>query len=85
MNKISLSRSDYLISQNEKRVVLRNYEGVITTYTQSTGGEEHNSENCEFCQDVFLKANDGVAMLLNNDGMALQPENLKRRNRQLVN
>jgi len=75
---------DYLISQNEKRVVLRNYEGVITTYTQSTGGEEHNSENCEFCKDEHLKANDGVAVLLNNDGMSIQPENLKRRNRQHV-
>ncbi|MFZ2283124.1 MAG: lysine 2,3-aminomutase [Lutibacter sp.] len=74
----------YLISQNEKRVVLRNYEGVITTYTQPTHGEEHDTENCEFCKDENLVAKDGVAMLLNNDGLSLQPENLKRRNRELV-
>ncbi|MBE0424442.1 MAG: lysine 2,3-aminomutase [Lutibacter sp.] len=74
----------YLISQNEKRVVLRNYEGVITTYTQPTHGEEHDTENCEFCKDENLVAKTGVAMLLNNDGLSLQPENLKRRNRQLV-
>lgn len=74
----------YLISQNEKRVVLRNYEGVITTYTQPTHGEEHDTENCEFCKDENLAAKTGVAMLLNNDGLSLQPENLKRRNRQLV-
>ena len=75
---------DYLISQNEKRVVLRNYEGVITTYTQPTNGEEHDSEKCEFCKDENLVAKDGVAMLLNNDGLSLQPENLKRKSRQLV-
>lgn len=74
----------YLISQNEKRVVLRNYEGVITTYTQPTHGEEHDTENCEFCKDENLVAKDGVAMLLNNDGLSLQPGNLKRRNRELV-
>jgi lysine 2,3-aminomutase len=74
----------YLISQNEKRVVLRNYEGVITTYTQPTHGEEHDTENCEFCKDENLVAKTGVAMLLNNDGLSLQPENLKRRNRELV-
>ena len=74
----------YLISQNEKRVVLRNYEGVITTYTQPTQGKEHDTENCEFCKDENLVAKTGVAMLLNNDGLSLQPENLKRRNRELV-
>ncbi|MFO7674211.1 MAG: lysine 2,3-aminomutase [Lutibacter sp.] len=74
----------YLISQNEKRVVLRNYEGVITTYTQPTHGEEHDTENCEFCKNENLVAKTGVAMLLNNDGLSLQPENLKRRNRELV-
>ena len=68
-------------ARNEKRVVLRNYEGVITTYTQSTGGVEHDSENCEFCNEEHLVASDGVAVLLNNDGMSIQPENLKRRNR----
>jgi lysine 2,3-aminomutase len=74
----------YLISQNEKRVVLRNYEGVITTYTQPTHGKEHDAENCEFCKDENLVAKDGVAMLLNNDGLSLQPENLKRKNRLTV-
>ncbi|HEY9220045.1 MAG TPA: lysine 2,3-aminomutase [Lutibacter sp.] len=74
----------YLISQNEKRVVLRNYEGVITTYTQPTHGEEHDTENCEFCKDENLVAKTGVAMLLNNDGLSLQPENLKRKIRQFV-
>jgi lysine 2,3-aminomutase len=75
---------NYLISQSDKRVVLRNYEGVISTYTQPTNGEEHDAENCEFCKDENLVAKDGVAMLLNNDGLSLQPENLKRTSRQHV-
>ncbi|MBN1968578.1 MAG: lysine 2,3-aminomutase [Candidatus Delongbacteria bacterium] len=69
---------NYLISQNEKHVVLRNYEGVITTYTQPTDYKPHNSENCEYCKDEKIKASDGVATLLNGERLTLQPDNLKR-------
>ena len=50
----------YVISQSPGRVVLRNFEGVITTYTEPT--EYSNECNCDDCKDV-LKS-DGVASLL---------------------
>lgn len=69
---------NYLISQNDKRVVLRNYEGVITTYTQPDSYESHKSADCEFCQDKNIVAKDGIATLLNGERLTLQPAELNR-------
>ncbi len=70
----------YMISQSDRRFVLRNYEGVITTYTQpknvfSTCGR------CKICDDERYKPLDGVAKLLNGEKMCLEPQELVRRKR----
>lgn len=72
---------NYLISQNKKKVVLRNYESVVATYSQPDYVKDHNSENCEYCHDENLIAKDGVAMLLSNGEISILPENLRRKNR----
>jgi len=71
---------NYLISQNGKRVVLRNYEGVITTYTEPSGYVA-NHDNCQFCDDDHYKPIDGVAKLLNGGKLTLEPANLMRTRR----
>jgi lysine 2,3-aminomutase len=71
---------DYLISQNGKRVVLRNYEGVITTYTEPEGYVATH-ENCWYCGDDKYKPIDGVAKLLNGGKLTLEPANLMRTRR----
>ena len=72
---------DYMISQTEKKVVLRNYEGVITAYTQPSNIKEHDHEHCAYCQDKKLVAKDGIAKLLNGEGNSLEPEHLRRTER----
>ncbi len=74
---------NYLITQNNKRVVLRNFEGVIATYTQPDQQDEHDPSTCEYCQDEKLVAKDGAALLLNNKGLTLEPENLRRRRKRI--
>lgn len=69
---------NYLISQNDKRVVLRNYEGVITTYTEPDDYERHDSKNCEFCQEEKLNPIGGIATLLKGEQLTLQPSSLQR-------
>ncbi len=69
---------NYLISQNEKRIVLRNYEGVITTYTEPDTYVPRCPEGCEFCEDELLKPQDGVATLLAGQRLSLEPKDLKR-------
>jgi lysine 2,3-aminomutase len=71
---------NYLISQSDRRFVLRNYEGVITTYTQPENVFS-NCGNCKICDDERYKPLDGVAKLLNGEKLYLEPENLKRRKR----
>ncbi len=71
---------NYLISMNDKRVVLRNYEGVVTTYTEPEGYVSSH-ENCLYCGDDRYKPIDGVAKLLNGEKLTLEPANLMRTRR----
>jgi lysine 2,3-aminomutase len=67
----------YIISQSPEKVVLRNFEGVITTYTQPTNyvDEWHTrAKNNGFKIE-------GVASLLNGETMSLEPEVLSRKKR----
>ena len=67
---------NYIISQSPRRVVLRNYEGVITTYTEPEGYQEGTC-NCEECNDTC----DGVASLLAGNHLSLSPTHLARKER----
>ena len=68
----------YVISQSPNKVILRNFEGVITTYTEPR--EYHEDCHCEACQ-AKRKVDEGVASLLETDRMALEPSHLMRHER----
>jgi lysine 2,3-aminomutase len=79
----------YIISQAPGRVVLRNFEGVITTYTEPT--DYHSECNCPECQAARAKeqvaadkAVDGVISLLEGERMNIEPRALKRHERNEV-
>ncbi len=65
----------YIISQAPGKVVLRNFEGVITTYTEPS--EYKNECHCEDC----TSKEEGVAALLRGDKLSLEPEGLTRKQR----
>lgn len=67
----------YLISQSPGKVVLRNFEGVITTYTEPT--DYVNECDCEDCNKE--NQNEGVAALLRGERLSLEPEGLSRKKR----
>ena len=76
----------YVISQAPGKVVLRNFEGVITTYTEPA--EYHSECNCPECQAARKreqvaadKAVDGVISLLEGERMNIEPKALKRHER----
>ena len=68
----------YVISQSPDKVILRNFEGVITTYTEPR--EYHEECHCEACQ-AKRRVDEGVASLLETDRMALEPSHLMRHER----
>ncbi|NLA15410.1 MAG: lysine 2,3-aminomutase [Bacteroidales bacterium] len=67
----------YVISQAPGRMVLRNYEGVITTYTEPTDYE--NICLCETCKD--LESLEGVSGILQGQQLSLEPSYLPRKER----
>lgn len=68
---------NYVISQAPNRVVLRNYEGVITTYTEPTDYKDEC--HCEECEKARRK--EGVAELLSGERLSLEPSELSRKTR----
>ena len=68
---------NYVLSQSPNRVVLRNYEGVITTYTEP----ENYKDNCD-CPDCRIsRKKEGVAALLSGQELSIEPKDLARHER----
>ncbi|OFY45049.1 MAG: lysine 2,3-aminomutase [Bacteroidetes bacterium GWF2_40_14] len=65
----------YVISQSPGRVVLRNFEGVITTYTEPM--DYQNKCDCKECRENADV--EGVASLLQGQRLAIEPEKLMRK------
>lgn len=81
---------NYLISWSTNKVVLRNYEGIITTYNEPESYEakfcDRDCKNCNL--DLNLEQNDeyksiGIEKLLSDsdDTISLIPDNNERHNR----
>ena len=68
----------YVISQSPDTAILRNFEGVITTYTEPR--EYHEECHCPACEEK-RRVEEGVASLLETDRMALEPSHLMRHER----
>lgn len=67
----------YMVSQSPHRVVLRNYESVVTTYTEP----EDYVEECQ-CEDCRTKhKEEGIAALLAGKQLSIEPKELIREKR----
>ncbi len=70
----------YMISQTPDKVILRNYEGVITTYTEPTGQKPVKC-NCDYCTGKKVYHYEGVAGLEQGERMSMEPQGLLRHER----
>lgn len=50
----------YLISQQENQVILRNFEGKIASYQEPVSYQSNCSDNCNYCKDKKLCSADVV-------------------------
>ena len=66
---------NYIISQGYERIVLRNYEGVISTYAEP----DNYSFNKTHDEKDFRM--EGIAGLLNGQGLTIEPGDLSRKKR----
>jgi lysine 2,3-aminomutase len=65
---------NYLISYSDHKVVLRNYEGYITTYEEPLAYEQHDRSRCTACQNARSEpGQSGVHGLLQGERMWIEP------------
>jgi lysine 2,3-aminomutase len=70
---------NYLLSQGEHSVALRNYEGYIARYEEPERYVSHNTDNCTFCAEAFDPGHhSGVHGLLEGTISSIKPEGLER-------
>lgn len=68
---------NYVISQTPGRVILRNFEGVITTYTEPAHYDF--DESIVRKEDLNHASHEGVAALMKGEQLCLEPSQLKRK------
>lgn len=74
-------KPQYLISQSPDKVVLRNYEGVLCTYTEPAD-KERKCNNCGLCDKYKNNDYKGLEKLFREEKICLTPKNnvrIKRR------
>jgi len=66
---------NYLISMSDHKIILRNYEGYITTYEEPVKYEPHDPKTCSYCQNKRLEPGQtGITGLLDGEQMFIKPE-----------
>jgi lysine 2,3-aminomutase len=70
---------NYIVSQSSEKVILRNFEGVITSYPEPKEYKPHDEENCEFCKTA--QRSGGIAGLMRDESINIEPKELERKKR----
>ncbi|PKO14206.1 MAG: lysine 2,3-aminomutase [Chloroflexi bacterium HGW-Chloroflexi-10] len=66
---------NYQISASDHKIILRNYEGYITTYEEPTEYQMHDPKTCSYCRDKRVEpGQSGVFGLLDSEDMFIKPE-----------
>ncbi|MBA2489539.1 MAG: lysine 2,3-aminomutase [Chloroflexi bacterium] len=66
---------NYLISYSDHKVVLRNYEGYITTYEEPLAYERHDKSRCLACRETRPEpGQSGIHGLLAGERMWIEPK-----------
>jgi len=66
---------NYMISMSDHKIILRNYEGYITTYEEPTDYKAHDPKTCPHCQSKRVEPGQGGVMgLLDGEDMFIKPE-----------
>ncbi len=65
---------NYLVSYSDHKVILRNYEGYITTYEEPTEYKPHDTANCQYCANPRPEpGQEGITGLLDGKKMWIEP------------
>jgi lysine 2,3-aminomutase len=66
---------NYQISMSDHKIVLRNYEGYISTYEEPVEYAPHDPKTCKACQNKRMEpGQSGITGLLDGEDLAIKPE-----------
>ncbi|MDD2923400.1 MAG: lysine 2,3-aminomutase, partial [Anaerolineales bacterium] len=66
---------NYMLSMSDHKVIVRNYEGYVTTYEEPTEYKSHDPKTCPFCPNKRLEPGQtGLTGLLDGEQMYIKPE-----------
>lgn len=65
----------YMISRSDKKIIVRNYEGMISAYSEPDEGESECRE-CGLCETVFKEDDIGIARLFSGKGISIKPHDI---------
>ncbi len=66
---------NYLLSMSDHKIVLRNFEGYVTTYEEPIEYRPHDPKTCSYCQNKRLEPGQtGLTGLLDGERMFIKPE-----------
>lgn len=66
---------NYLLSYSDHKVVVRNYEGFVTTYEEPLEYQPHDPATCAYCQNKRPEPGQtGITGLLEGEDMFIKPE-----------
>jgi lysine 2,3-aminomutase len=66
---------NYQISASDHKIILRNYEGYISTYEEPTEYTAHDPSTCSYCQSKRPEPGQaGITGLLDGEEMFIKPE-----------
>ena len=65
----------YQISASDHKIILRNYEGYVTSYEEPVEYQAHDPSTCKYCQNKRLEpGQSGITGLLDGEQMFIKPE-----------
>ncbi len=71
---------NYVVSHSADKIILRNYEGVITAYPEPQNYHGHNENECNYCK-VNKGKSEGIYGLMKNEIKVIESKNLSRNTR----
>ena len=67
---------NYLISMNDRKVVLRNYEGFISAYTQPECYVAKCPKGCAICKEPKFRVRRGLSIIMETNKFALDADDI---------
>jgi lysine 2,3-aminomutase len=66
---------NYLLSMSDHKIIVRNFEGFVTTYEEPVEYRPHDPKSCAYCQNKRLEVGQtGLTGLLDDEQMFIKPE-----------